>query len=489
MRQTLRPYQVRAYEETRTLMRDHRAVLIVAPTGSGKTTIAAEIIHGAVERGSRVIFLAHRKELINQCSRRLDQWGVDHGVIQADHFRTDLTKQVQVASLASIKNRLRSGKLKPDARLIIVDEAHRAAAKGYQEVITQHAGCRVLGLTATPVRMDGKGLSRLFDAMVLVAQPRELVADGYLVEPKIYSGETPEDLDDLHTEAGDYVPAELAAAMSKPKLIGDIVEHFLLHIGKGKRSVCFGSSVEHSEQISTALTNAGILAMHVDGTTPAEIRDRILQALQDGPLQVVCNFGILTEGWDLPALDAVILARPTKNVGLYLQMVGRGLRPFPGKEVALVLDHGGNVIRHGWPTHNRDWSLDEGLKKPREPMQALKNCPNCGMVMLSIAQVCEGCGFKFRTRERKKLEHVDGELREISADEAPVPKASELEMARSLAVACAQGIRRRGQLDGHGFPLFAAHQFRQRFGRDPSRAERAAALERARAILGHEASA
>lgn len=479
MRQALRPYQERAIQEVRAaLSHGKRRVLLVSPTGSGKTTIASEVIHSAVALGSRSLFLAHRRELIDQCSRRLDEWGVDHGVIQAGHWRWAPQLQVQVACVPTLVNRLASGAIAPDAKLIIVDECHRSTSPSYTQIIQAHPGAAVLGLTATPIRQNGKGLGTLYDHLVLVAQPSELVDEGFLIEPTIFSGEQI-DVSGVTVRNGEYVEAELAAAADKPKLVGNVLECWAQHVGRGRRTVLFASGVDHSKHLVETFVAAGIPAAHIDGETPLDERDSALRRLREGELEVVSNVAVLTEGWDLPLLDAVSLVRPTRSLGLYLQCVGRVLRPAPGKAQALVLDHGGNVMRHGWPTSPRTWALDDRAS-PRADLaaDAVKNCPKCGRCVRAIATACP-CGFVWTVAPRKPPEHEEGELRAVDRKSVEESRALRLNaLAKYVAVAKTKGM----QLGPTGFPAWAGHRFRERFGAWPSVAEMIEALARTRSV-------
>lgn len=492
MRQALRPYQERAIADVRAaLSRGKRRVLLVAPCGAGKTSISAEIIFGAMSKGSRAIFLAHRKELIDQCSRRLDEWDVPHGVVQATHPRWAPHLPVQVASVQTLSNRLKSGALGADARLIIIDESHRALAPTYQEIVSAHEGAAVVGLTATPVRQDGRGLGALYDELVLVAQPGELVAQGFLVEPTVFVGDDP-DLRGVGSRNGDFLPEQLAEAMDKPKLVGDVVTNFMRHVGRGRRTVVFACSVAHSKNIVAELEEQGIRAAHIDGGTSVEERDRALADLADGRIEVVSNAMVLVEGWDLPLLDAVILARATKSMCFFIQATGRVLRPHPAKKRALILDHGGNVMRLGWPTAAREWDINDGLKKKRDGGDAgesVRNCPSCGAVSPNSVDECPACGFVWERKAAGEQGSFDTDkttmLREITAADAPPPAqgAALNALCRWVAIAKLRGMK----VQRNGFPGFAAHRFKEKFNRWPTADEMITSLERTRRVVAREA--
>jgi DNA repair protein RadD len=226
----------------------------------------------------------------------------------------------------------------PPAELIVVDECHHARARTWQEIIEAYPNAVVLGLTATPARGDGRGLGNIFDCLIESATIKELIERGFLVSPVYYAPTRRPDLEGVHIRRGDYVESELAERMNTAKLVGDIVEHYHRITKAQRHTVIFCVNVAHSRAVRDALRRSGVLAEHIDGSTPAEERDAILARLKDGSVDVVCNCQVLTEGWDCPVADCVILARPTKSLVLFRQMVGRALRSHPGKPDALVID-------------------------------------------------------------------------------------------------------------------------------------------------------
>jgi len=410
--QTLRPYQSQAILEARDALRVHRRVLIVAPTGAGKTTIAADIIRRAVERGGVVWFLAHRKELIDQASARLDQFGIAHGVIMANHWRDRPHERVQVASVQTLVNR--DVDIRPS--LIIIDEAHRALANSYQTIIDNCGRPKVLGLTATPIRGDGRGLGAMYSAMVQCPPIRELMAAGYLVPARAFAGRRV-DLAGVEIRGNDYDPTQLNEAMNKPHLVGDVVKEWQRLAG-GRPTMVFAAGIKHSRTLVDAFLNAGIRAAHLDGETPKAERESILKRLAEGRLTVVCNAMVLTEGVDVPVVSCVVLARPTKALGLYIQMAGRGLRTAPGKTDCLILDHGGCTYEHGLVTAERNWQLldDSARKRSKQVSYAetFKVCPDCGEVAELQADVCP-CEYTFAVRaKQKQLRVYNGVLEEVT---------------------------------------------------------------------------
>jgi DNA repair protein RadD len=368
-----RDYQESAIQSARTAMaRGVKRVLLNSATGSGKTVIAAGIVQRAVAKGKRVLFLAHRRELIEQCCNKLMDGGVlNFGVIMAGNRMLNAAAPVQVASVQTLIRREL-----PAADLIIIDEAHRANAKSYLSILANYPGAAVLGLSATPERLDGKGLDDIFDELIVVETIPGLIERGYLIKPTCYVGPTG-DLSGVKTRRGDYDEGQLAEAMDKPSLTGNIVTNWI-RLARGKRTVVFAASVAHAEHLTNEFFKSGVPAATVHAGTPLAEREAIIADWRRGIVQVVANVGIFCEGFDMPELECCILARPTQSVSLYLQCCGRIMRPAPGKAGALVIDHAGCCQSHGQPHIHREWSL-EGMAKKRKPADTQHVCKACGM--------------------------------------------------------------------------------------------------------------
>ncbi|MGQ9814240.1 MAG: DEAD/DEAH box helicase family protein [Candidatus Roseilinea sp.] len=367
----LRPYQEQAINTTRAkIAAGVRRILLTAPTGAGKTCIAAGIVLSAVAKGKRVLFLAHRRELIDQTVNKLVDAGVPNlGVIMAGNKLRNASAPVQVASIQTLIRREL-----PPADLIIIDEAHRANARSYLSVVANYPDATIIGLTATPERTDGKGLDDLFDDMVTVETVPNLIKQGFLIKPTYYVGPTA-DLSGVRTTHGDYDEHQLAEAMDRPKLTGDIITNWK-RLANGKPTAVFAVNVAHAEHLVAEFRAAGVSAAMVCGKTPRAQREAIIADWREGYIQVVVNILVFVEGFDFPGMECVVLARPTQSVSLYLQAVGRVMRPAPGKTSALVLDHAGCYQLHGLPHIEREWTL-EGMAKKREAGN-LKVC-ECGM--------------------------------------------------------------------------------------------------------------
>jgi len=420
----LRPYQVDAVENLRrSFMQGNRRLLLQAGTGSGKTIIASEIIKSAVTRGRYVLFLAHRRELIDQCADKLVRFGVPHGIIMAGRQRS-MGENVQVGSVQTITTRaVKSKKMPlPPVDLLVLDECHRSLSKSYLHLIDYFTQANdktvVLGMTATPVRGDGRGLGEVYEDMITCPSIRELTSQGFLVPIRYFAPSAP-DLDGVHTRMGDYVEKELEERMDKTPLIGNIVENWG-RFADGRQTVVFATGVKHSIHITEEFQKAGVQAAHIDGNTPDSERETILTDLWKGNLSVVSNCMVLTEGWDCPPVSCCILARPTKSIGLYLQMCGRTLRPWQGKDDCLLVDHSGSIYTHGFVDGEIPWDLD-ARRKIQERIQDTKKkeskpitCPECKFVFISLAE-CPECGWKPKVKGQE-YHWIKGELVEVNKE-------------------------------------------------------------------------
>jgi DNA repair protein RadD len=405
-RPQLRPYQVEGLDAIRDRFRcSLRRGLFVLPTGGGKTVAFCHLAAEAARRGKRIVILVHRQELVEQTSKALATMGVPHGIIAAGYARCPAP--VQVASVMTLVRRLND----IDAfDLAVIDEAHHAVAGSWGRVLDKLQGAYVLGVTATPERLDGRALRDIFDDMVIGPSVKELVDLGFLAPAVTYAPPEAPDLSGIRTRGGDYAQEQLATRMSSSALVGNAVEHYgRLCLGAPGLVYCVG--IDHSELVAQRFRAAGFRARHVDGETSKDDRRAAIAALAGGQLDVLTNCGLFSEGVDVPALGAVILLRPTTSLALYLQMVGRALRPTPGKERALILDHAGNSLRHGLYDFARDWSLEGKLRRPGEA--PVRQCPACGAMIPLGGRQCPECGAVFE-RQQRTLED-DRELVEVDA--------------------------------------------------------------------------
>lgn len=405
---TPRDYQQRDTERIFTALDQHRAVVYVLPTGGGKTTIFTMIAEEPTV--GRVLILAHRRELVLQASSRLR---IEHGLITPQHT-PKYYHRVQVGMVQTVGNRLDNPYF-PQPDLIIVDEAHHAVSPTYTRIIKRFPDALVLGVTATPQRLDGKGLGLYFNDMILGPRVDELTERGYLVPARIFSGVQTIDTEGIGTRLGDFVKEAVAQAADKPKITGDAIDHYHRR-AHGKPFLACCVNVAHSEHVAAQFNAAGYRVVSVDGNTPDSVRNRAVRDLAEGRLDGICNCDLFGEGVDIPVLFALISLRPTQSLTLWLQQCGRVLRPCDGKDHALILDHAGNWLRHGPPDYPHEWSL-EGQQKTRgkkgESKIRMRLCPKCYGVHLYAAQ-CSLCGHVYEV-DARKLEHVAGELVDVSA--------------------------------------------------------------------------
>jgi superfamily II DNA or RNA helicase len=353
----LRPYQTAMAADIRTAFAGHRRVLAVAPTGSGKTMLFSYICRAAAAKGNRVTIIAHRTEIVDQISRALDLMGVRHGRIQAGHAATD--DPVQVAMVVTLGKRLDRV---PEPALLIIDESHHATAGSYAKIAEAWQRAKILGVTATPSRLDGKGLGDCFDNMVIGPAMADLIEQGYLARYTYLAPPEKADLSSIKTRGGDFAIDQLAAAMDKAVITGDAIGHYRQHLG-GRPAIAFCVTVEHAEHTAEQFRAAGYNAASVDGSMDrAERRDR-MAAIGDGRLNVLTSCELISEGVDIPVVAGAILLRPTKSLSMFLQQVGRSLRIKPDGSAAVIIDHVGNVHRHGMPDAPREWSLDRAKRR------------------------------------------------------------------------------------------------------------------------------
>jgi len=399
----LRPRQIKAIEDVRAAYAaGHRAPVLVAATGFGKTHTSAEIIRSAVQRGKTVWFLAHLREILDDTCKRLDSVQIAYGRIMAGAPRL-LHRAVQVVSVQTAARR--ADLPRPD--LIIVDECHLAIASTYKKVIEAAGNPLLLGLTGTPERLDRRGLGEMFDAIVPTCSTRDLIEEGLLAPIKYYAPSRP-DLGGVGVRAGDYAADELEQAMDRPTLTGDAVSHYSRVCG-GKRAIVFCTTIRHAEHVAAQFEVAGYKAVAISGKSKPEERARALTGLRSGEIQVVCNAQLWVSGVDVPEAECVILLRPTKSLTFYLQSIGRGLRTAPGKEACVVLDHAGCIFEHGSPDMQREWSLDAKKRRAKQGAASVRECPVC-FAAHAPAPLCPMCGHVYATQERKGPEQVDGVL-------------------------------------------------------------------------------
>jgi len=413
MTTVLRGYQNDIIAETRGNMKNgNRSVLIQSPTGSGKTLLTAHMLKTAAAKNMRCWFLVHRRELIKQSTITFTEVGVNHGVI-APSFFEEPRKLIQIASVQTIARRLH--RLKAPA-LIVWDECHHVASQSWSKIHDAFPNAYHIGLTATPERLDGTGLAKWFKHMVKGPAVDWLIDHNFLATYKLFAPPSGIVTKNLHKRMGDFAKDELAQAADKPMITGDAIKHYRKH-ADGKRAVVFCVSIEHSKHVAEQFSKQGIKAAHVDGCTKMEERDESIRKFRSGEITVLSNVELFGEGFDLPALEVAILLRPTQSLGLYLQQVGRALRPYAGKRGAVILDHAGNCERHGLPDEEREWSLSgsRGKNGRSNNGPSVRVCPKCFAAQFPGSLVCKFCGHEIDAKPRQ-VEQVEGNLEEVDVE-------------------------------------------------------------------------
>ena len=383
----LRPYQKKLIKSLRkAFFEKHRSVCLQLPTGAGKTIIAAFIAQQrAEEKKGKTLILTHRGEILHQFYETLALVGLQQkvGIIASKH-PPNPHALFQIATIQTLARR----KL-PEARFVIIDEAHHVRAKTWERIVQHYKEHKshILGLTATPARLDGRGLGKIFSYLVCGPSLHDLVKHKYLAPAQAIHIEDAIDVSDIKRSMGDYAKRELASKATK-KLSKMQAEHICKH-ARARKTIFFGVTREHAEMVDAYLRKMGLRSAYIDGDTEDKKRQKILQRFATGNIQCLCNVELFTEGLDAPACDTVAMGRPTMSLTLYLQMIGRALRPAQDKK-AIILDMAGNTERHGLHDEPHEWSLTDGIKYPHQPNR-------------DRVQACKRCGHLWRPKSKKAL--------------------------------------------------------------------------------------
>lgn len=417
----LRSYQTNTVNAVRdSLKSGHKRPLFVLPTGSGKTPVFCWIAKTTSENGKKILILLHRRNLVYQTQSKLKEYyNIDAGIIMAG-VSSNLKAPIQLASIWTYGRRIMIddptyNSFFINADVILIDEGHVSPAKTYEKVLNQYNGKIIIGCTATPCRSDGRGLGDVFDDLIVGPGINELTEQGYLCPIKYYVPTTI-DLDGVPVYKNDYQQKALGEKVNKKKLIGDVVENWL-KLAENQKTIVFCVNVKHSIAICEEFNRHGIPAEHLDAHSTDDERDAVFSKMERGDITVICNVYLYNEGLDVPSVSCIALARPTRHIGTYRQMVGRGMRPEEGKDHLKILDFGNIVANLGCVEWNPEWTLDGKKKswsKPRrETVKKLVKCIACGLVFEG-RNVCPDCGTQVRAFGQT-IETIDAELEELDA--------------------------------------------------------------------------
>ncbi|NJP37167.1 DEAD/DEAH box helicase [Alkalicoccus luteus] len=399
--------QLRDYQETLikkirdSYQRGSRSPCIVLGCGGGKTVLFAFMAEQSQKKGKTVWFAVHRKELLDQTVATFDAFNID---------RTN----IHIVMIGTVSRNLEKYP-KPD--FIIFDECHFSAARTWQRIIEAFPDAKIAGLTATPSRLDGKPLGETYDDLILGESVRSLIDRGYLAPYKYYAPSVA-DLSALKKKRGEFDQSQAEELLSQKAVFGDVIKHYS-DIAAGKQTICYCSTIKHSEMMAEEFNAAGIHAVHFDGNTPKRERDRIISRFRKGEITVLCNVDLISVGFDCPDVDCCILLRPTDSTALYIQQACRALRYREGK-TAVILDHVNNFERHGLPDDEHEWTLGEKFKKPKnvqeDGMFRIRQCEQCFAVYPTEERVCPNCGHELQVQPKEMENIKEIELEEIKRE-------------------------------------------------------------------------
>lgn len=402
----LRQYQVDLENGVRQAYREGcKAPCIVLPCGGGKSVIIADIAKQTTAKGNRVLFLVHRRELCDQIRNTFTRWGVN----------MRLCDIMMVQTAARRLDRL------PEPKLIITDENHHCLANTYRKIYDHFPDCRRVGVTATPIRLNGDGLGDVNDKLIIGVSAKWLINNNCLA-PYDYYAPSIVDLSGAKISRGEFDTSSVEKLVLQKAVFGDVVSYYRKLAG-GKQAICYCTSIRHSIEMAAAFCSAGIEAEHIDGTTPKAERDEIVKKFKVGALDILCNVDLISEGFDVPDCECAILLRPTQSLTLYIQQAMRCMRYRPGKR-AVIIDHVGNYARHGLPDDDREWTLakkdrSKKAEKSEAAEAAVTQCPECFLTFHTkdengdIVRICPYCGAELPVKERREIEQKEAELKKI----------------------------------------------------------------------------
>lgn len=396
----LRPYQRDLVDRVQGAWREgYQAPCVVLPCGGGKSVIVAQITKNVIENGGTVLFLVHRKELVAQIYATFVRFKIDIERCRIEMVQTLSRHPEKIAN--------------PD--LIITDENHHSLAKSYKKIYEHFKDSKRLGVTATPERLGGMGLKEVNDILIEGVTAKWLIDNYYLSPYLYYAPPVMENLPKFHTRKGDYIQSEVTDFFRQKKIYGNVIKQYR-KIADGKQAICYLPTVEFSKEISQKFNNAGISSAHIDGETPSVVRNAIIEKFRQGEIKILCNVDIISEGFDVPDCECAILLRPTKSLTLFIQQSMRCMRYKEGK-TAVIIDHVGNYLEHGFPDDDRQWSLDGHPKKSiKQGEMPVKVCPRCYCTVSLNTYQCTNCGYEFE-RKTETTQTLDVDLKRLDIAE------------------------------------------------------------------------
>jgi len=421
----------------------HHRPLVCAPCGSGKTVIFAWLARQTQLKHKTVWFLVHRRELLDQTYEAFRLFDIS-------------TENIHIGMVATVANHLDRF---PQPDLIILDEGHHASAATWRKIISAFPAAWLIGLTATPCRLDGKPLGMIYDDLIIGATTDDLITTGYLAKYKYYAP-TVADLSALQRKGFDYDQDQASEILMKRAVYGDVIQNWHKY-ADGMQTIIYCSSIKHSKATASEFRMAGINAVHFDGDTNSAERKEIVQRFRDNEIQILCNVDLIGEGFDVPGCWCCVLLRPTMSTGLFIQQSGRALRPMPDK-TAIILDCVGNYVRNGLPADYRDWSLKTSIKPQEEysdgGMLTVRQCPYCYYTFKTGPVVCPNCGELIKST-RKEIENIQAiELQEITEHQQ---KMNRIEVGRAKSYAELKAIEKaRGYRPGWAYFKAKARKYK-----------------------------
>ncbi|MDQ5928278.1 MAG: hypothetical protein QG594_52, partial [Bacteroidota bacterium] len=407
----LREYQKDIIQRIRVSFSENKKrVCVVLPTGTGKTVVFAQIAKMTAENKKHVLILTHRREIHRQTMQKLYDIGIHAGQITTNSIMSH-AEPVQCGMVGTVVNRLNKIN-KPD--LIIIDECHHILGNTWQSIVNYYSDVPRIGFTATPQRLDGRGLgeNNLFDNLIIGIQTKEAVKNQFLSYPIIYK--PPGIPQSFKIKKGDFDTKEQETILSEKHIVGDVIQHYKEHLD-GLPVVCFCPTVEHSKLMAEQFTSQGYKSYAVYGNMDDKLRDKYILGLSNGDTQILTSCDVISEGVDVPMLAGAILLRKTLSLSLYLQQIGRALRPYPGKDKTIILDHAGNSLIHGHVLQNREWSLYSKKRDTKKSKPSITECPKCYSVWEGKPSKCLNCNFDFTEKiiDKKKIDIkiIEGKLR------------------------------------------------------------------------------